>query len=28
MPSSSRAYPMATEKKADYYQIMFNDLDI
>ena len=28
MPSSSRAYPMATEKKAEYYQIMFDDLGI
>lgn len=26
MPSSSRAYPMATEKKAEYYQRMFDDL--
>ena len=25
MPSSSRAYPMATEKKAEYYQRMFDD---
>lgn len=26
MPSSSRAYPMAVEKKTEYYQRMFNSL--
>ena len=26
MPSSSRAYPMAVEKKSEYYRIMFNDI--
>ena len=26
MPSSSRAYPMAVEKKAEYYRKMFNDI--
>ena len=26
MPSSSRAYPLALEKKATVYQLMFNDL--
>ena len=26
MPSSSRAYPMSTEKKAEYYKKMFDDL--
>lgn len=26
MPSSSRAYPMAIEKKADYYKKMFNEI--
>lgn len=26
MPSSSRAYPMATEKKAEYYKKMFDEL--
>lgn len=26
MPSSSRAYPMAVEKKSDFYRIMFNDI--
>lgn len=26
MPSSSRAYPMAVEKKAEYYKQMFNDV--
>ena len=28
MPSSSRAYPMRVEKKAEYYQRMFDDLFI
>lgn len=28
MPSSSRAYPMRTELKAEYYQRMLNDLGI
>jgi G:T/U mismatch-specific DNA glycosylase len=28
MPSSSRAYPLALEKKADYYRLMFSELDI
>ncbi len=28
MPSSSRAYPMKVERKAEYYQRMFNDLFI
>lgn len=28
MPSSSRAYPLALEKKADIYRIMFQDLQI
>ncbi len=28
MPSSSRAYPMAVEKKADYYRRMFEDISI
>ena len=28
MPSSSRAYPMRTELKAEYYQQMLNDLGI
>lgn len=28
MPSSSRAYPMKTELKAEYYQQMLNDLGI
>ncbi len=28
MPSSSRAYPMKAEKKAEYYKRMFEDLDI
>ena len=26
MPSSSRAYPLAIEKKADFYRLMFEDL--
>lgn len=26
MPSSSRAYPMAAEKKAEYYKKMFDDI--
>ena len=26
MPSSSRAYPMAVEKKAEYYKVMFGDV--
>ena len=26
MPSSSRAYPLALEKKAEYYKVMFDDL--
>ena len=26
MPSSSRAYPMKVEKKADFYKLIFNDL--
>ncbi len=26
MPSSSRAYPMKLEKKAEYYQKMFEEL--
>ena len=26
MPSSSRAYPLAVEKKAEYYKKMFNDI--
>ena len=26
MPSTSRAYPLAVEKKADYYRNMFNEL--
>ncbi len=26
MPSSSRAYPLALEKKAQYYKVMFDDL--
>jgi ABC-type multidrug transport system fused ATPase/permease subunit len=28
MPSSSRAYPLALEKKAEYYLSMFKDLGI
>lgn len=28
MPSSSRAYPLALEKKAEYYMSMFKDLGI
>ena len=28
MPSSSRAYPLAIEKKADFYRLMFNELGI
>jgi len=28
MPSSSRAYPMKAEKKAEYYQQMFSELGI
>ena len=28
MPSSSRAYPLALEKKASVYQFMFNELDM
>ncbi|WP_294590219.1 uracil-DNA glycosylase family protein [uncultured Phocaeicola sp.] len=28
MPSSSRAYPLKLEKKAEVYQLMFNDLGI
>ena len=27
-PSSSRAYPMKVEKKAEYYERMFRDLEI
>ena len=27
-PSSSRAYPMKVEKKAEYYERMFRDLGI
>ena len=26
MPSSSRAYPLAVEKKAEYYKIMFDEI--
>lgn len=26
MPSSSRAYPMAVEKKAEYYRKMFEEI--
>lgn len=26
MPSSSRAYPMVVEKKAEYYKVMFDDV--
>ena len=28
MPSSSRAYPLSIEKKAAFYQLMLNELDI
>ena len=28
MPSSSRAYPLALEKKSSVYQLMFNELDM
>ena len=28
MPSSSRAYPLALEKKADFYRLMLNELGI
>ncbi|MGI6222567.1 MAG: uracil-DNA glycosylase family protein [Prevotella sp.] len=28
MPSSSRAYPMSIEKKADYYRAMFEELGL
>ena len=28
MPSSSRAYPLALEKKADIYKLMFSDLGL
>lgn len=28
MPSTSRAYPLAVEKKAEYYRNMFNELGI
>ena len=28
MPSTSRAYPLAVEKKADYYAEMFRHLGI
>ena len=28
MPSSSRAYPMSVEKKADYYRAMFQELGL
>ena len=28
MPSSSRAYPLALEKKADVYRIMYQDLNM
>ena len=28
MPSSSRAYPMAVEKKAEYYRKMFEEIEI
>ena len=28
MPSSSRAYPMKVERKAEYYQKMFNNVDL
>ncbi|MEG1556270.1 MAG: uracil-DNA glycosylase family protein, partial [Bacteroidales bacterium] len=28
MPSSSRAYPLPLEKKADIYRIMFRQLEI
>lgn len=28
MPSSSRAYPMKIEKKAEIYQLMFSELDL
>ena len=28
MPSSSRAYPLALEKKAEVYKFMFNELGI
>lgn len=28
MPSSSRAYPLKLEKKAEIYQLMFNELEI
>ena len=26
MPSSSRAYPMQLEKKAEFYRVMFDEL--
>lgn len=28
MPSSSRAYPMKVEKKAEFYRLIFNDLNV
>ncbi len=28
MPSTSRAYPMAIEKKAEYYSVLFREADI
>lgn len=28
MPSSSRAYPLSLEKKADYYRLMFKELGL
>lgn len=28
MPSTSRAYPLALEKKAEYYRKLFNSLDV
>jgi hypothetical protein len=28
MPSSSRAYPLALEKKVAFYRMMFQDLKI
>ena len=27
-PSSSRAYPMKVEKKAEYYRRMFEEIDL
>lgn len=28
MPSTSRAYPLALDKKAEYYQLMFHDIGL